>query len=338
MEIDIIFGLLRSALGGGQDNIPEGTDWRRLFSLLQQNHVAALVSEVFANLPAGQKPPRQVLIPWLSEREKATAWYRHQLSVQQEIEALMQQHGIGTLALKGTRLAQFYPKPELREFSDLDLYFSNHDEADRLTQQHLGITVSNDAHHHSKYNYRGVTIESHYDFVNHHYPPSNRRFEEVLKQLAPTPTFEVLFQLRHMAGHFAASRITLRDLVDWHLLTRAHRDSADWDCVARESETSGMADFAGAVNQIVENRFGNHVPLPFSADRETTLKIENDTLYGSIQEHKKENLGRLLWKLRRYSANRWKQRLVYSHDSAWSRLAASLAAHAAKPRSILHKM
>ena len=301
--------------------------------------MAALASEAFDHLPQEQKPPRSVLIPWLSEREKATAWYRHQLDVQHEIEALMHQHGIETLALKGTRLAQLYPLPELREFSDLDLYFYNlHHEADALAQKHLGVTVSNDAHHHSKYDYRGVTIESHYDFVNAHYPPSNRRYEALLKAEAPTPTFEVLFLLRHMAGHFAASRITLRDLVDWHLLSTAHRTAADWDESSKAAKTSGMADFVGSTQHHCTQPLRQRQPAAPQRRRTSFERIENDTIYGNLNEHKEETLGRLLWKLRRYSTNRWKQRLVYSHDSAWSRFLASLTAHAAKPRSILHKM
>lgn len=338
-----MFGLLRSALTGEPTEVPAGTDWQRLFQLLQQNHVAALASEAFGHLTQEQKPPRNVLIPWLSEREKAAAWYRHQLGVQQEIEQLTLQHGIKTMALKGTTLAQLYPQPELREFSDLDLYFySRHHEADQLAAKHLGVQVNNDSHHHTKYDYRGVTVESHYDFVNRHTPPSNRRFEAQLKELATThsqlPTFEILFLLRHMAGHFAASRITLRDLVDWHLLATAHRGDADWEHVATAAEEAGMLGFVGVLNAIAALRFGNENPLPRSEDAALIERVEHDTVYGSLEEHKEENLGRLLWKLRRYRANRWKHRLAYSHDPAWRLFTASLTAHAAKPRSILHKM
>lgn len=338
-----MFGLLRSALTGEPTAVPVGTDWQRLFQLLQQNHVAALASEAFSHLTQEQKPPRNVLIPWLSEREKAAAWYRHQLGVQQEIEQLMLQHGIKTMALKGTTLAQLYPQPDLREFSDLDLYFyDRHSEADQLAAKHLGVHVNNDSHHHTKYDYRGVTIESHFDLVNAHYPPSNRRYEKLLKELSTDncqlPTFEILFLLRHMAGHFAASRITLRDLVDWHLLSTAHRTAADWNKVRNGIKESGMADFAEALNNIVHNRFGTDNPLPHNADSSLVERIENDIIYGNLAEHKEETLRRLAWKLRRYSTNRWKHRLVYQHDPAWRLFLASLTAHAAKPRSILHKM
>ncbi len=194
-------------------------NWWSLFRLLQRNHVAALVSEVFDKMPKEMLPPRAVLIPWLAERDKATEWARYQKDVQDDIVDTLQKHGIQTLVLKGTHIATYYPHPELREFGDLDLYFfDKHDEADRVAKKD----------HHTKYDYRGVTVESHYDFVNTHYPPSNRNYETLLKEQVPSPTFEVLFLLRHMACHFAASRITLRDLFDWTLTCRALNDKVDW--------------------------------------------------------------------------------------------------------------
>lgn len=358
---------MRSAIDG---TVPEmehldAHSWWNLFRLLQQNHVAALASEAFAHMPQEQKPPREVFIPWLSERQKAESWYHHQREVQQEIIDLMQRNGIETLVLKGTRLAQFYPQPELREFGDLDLYFyDRHDEADALAAQKLRVTVTNEAHHHSKYNYRGVTVESHYDFLNAHTPRSNRRYEALLKKLAPSnsspklgdehevqwtsaaraeecaSTFEVLFLLRHMAGHFYASRITLRDVVDWHLLTKAVGESVDWNLVTAAVEESGMTRFMNILNAIATNRLGPTIPHSV-VGATTDSRVEHDIVYGDDLlrgEKDIDGLARLAWKLRRYRANRWKQPLVYAHDSRLSLLLTSLTSHALKPHSILHKM
>ena len=187
-EIDIAFALLRAAIVGVDKDSPFTSplspfiskDWWSLFRLLQQNHVAALTAETVASLDV----PREVKIPWLAESEKAERWHRYQREVQTEIIGVMRQHGIETLVLKGTHLAEYWPTSETREFGDLDLYFyDKHEEADRVAREVLKATVSNDAHHHSKYNYRGVTVESHYDFLNTHYPPSNRRYEVLLKDL-----------------------------------------------------------------------------------------------------------------------------------------------------------
>ena len=387
-EIDIAFELLRIALmdadgcSSTQSLCHSATqslshsvtqplsthEWWHLFRLMQQNHVAAMTADTVAALDV----PREAKIPWLAERDKAERWHRYQKEVQQEIVGTMQKHSIETLVLKGTHTAQYYPTPELREFGDLDLYFyDKHDEADRIAEKELGVTVSNDAHHHSNYNYRGVTIESHYDFVNTHYPPSNRRYEQILKELSHTNSspklgegdrrkavveecvspftfhfslFEVLFLLRHMACHFAASRITLRDLVDWTLTCRALQDKVDWDKVNTVVKDFGMEPFVSALNTIAEQRLSHSVTQPLShsvtqplSHSATLPLVEKDLLYGSVSDHATDGLARLGWKMRRWRANAWKRRMVFS-DSETSLLLASLTSHSMKPASILHKM
>ena len=339
-EIQQIYNLLRAALTGdkphlGEEQI-EASQWWRLFRLLQHN----LVDAVCCDAVAAVAPPREVLMPWLAESDKAERWHRYQAEVQQDIIDTMARNGIDTLVLKGTRTARHYPVPERRRFGDLDLYFyDRHDEADRVAGEALKVEVGNDAHHHSKYNYRGVTVESHYDFLNVHYPPSNRRYEALLKQLSTADgrqaTFEVLFLLRHMACHFASSRITLRDLVDWTLTCRALQGQVDWTLVQETVDGYGMAPFVDALNGVADMQLGYRPPLQSQGgpdNMEAVRRLEHDIVYGG-----RDGMARLRWKLRRWKATAWKRRMVFS-DSKTSLFLASLTSHAEKPQSILHKM
>ena len=344
-EMQLAYNLLRAALTGEKPGTcpTEASRWWSLFRLLQRNRVAALCYEAAA--AAGV--PREVLMPWLAEHEKAVGWHRHQRQVQQQIVDTMSKHGIDTLVLKGTHVAQYYPRPEEREFGDLDLYFyDRHDAADRVAREVLKVEVGNDAHHHSKYNYRGVTVESHYDFVNTHYPPSNRRYEALLKQLSTAngqqPTFEILFLLRHMACHFAASRITLRDLVDWTLTCRTLQEQVDWERVQQEVVEYGMAPFANALNGVADSQLGYRPPLRPQGEgnsMEAVRRLAHGLVYGTTEtdDSGRDGLARLGWKLRRWKAMAWKRRMVFS-DSEPALLLASLTSHAEKPHSILHKM
>ena len=340
---EIAFRLIRSAIDGQPPYLgatPIGTSqWWSLFRLLQRGHMTALTYTVVTGLDL----PREVKIPWLAESEKAERWYHYQLEVQQEVESVMRRRGIDTLVLKGTHTAQYYPRPELREFGDVDLYFYNrHDEADELAHRELGVTILNDAHHHTKYDLRGVTVESHYDFLNRNYPRSNRRLESTLKRMAPSANFEVVFLLRHMAVHFASGRLTLRDLTDWYLTCRALHNEANWPMVNDIIVRSGMSRFAAALNTILERRFDYSTPLSFPVyitNSYTANSLELDIVYGSrySDDSPTDGLARLPWKVRRWFAHRWKRRLAFS-DSELSLLWASITSHLAKPRSILHKM
>lgn len=335
-KIDIAYSLVRSAIDGTKPDMEqlEAAQWWSLFRLLQQNHVAAMTAESMATLEV----PREVKIPWLAESDKVVRWHRYQKSVQQEIIDAMSCHGIETMVLKGIHTAQYYPQPELREFGDLDLYFyDKHDEADRVASEALKVTVGNDAHHHSKYNYRGVTVESHYDFLNTHYPPSNRRYEVMLKELIGNPpTLEVLFLLRHMACHFAASRITLRDLVDWALTCRTLADKVDWQTVEKAIDDFGMTEFVAAIDSIAEQRLSIHLPTSRPCSSDVQSLVEHDIVYGSIDDRTGDGIGRLGWKIRRWRALGWKRKMVYN-DSSLRLVLSSLISHTMKPQSILHK-
>lgn len=345
-ETEIIYALLKAALFGGEAKIPamDANHWWRLFRLMQKNHVAALCYEVVAKAGA----PRDVAMPWLAEYKKATDWHRYQQTVQDDIIETMRKHGIETLVLKGTHTAQHYPNPEVREFGDLDLYFFNrHDEADAVARETLKVNINEDSHHHTKYNYRGVTVESHYDLLNTHYPASNRRYEAILKELISVnhqllpfnfqfSIFEVLFLLRHMAGHFAAGRITLRDLVDWMMTCNALADKVDWSTTRQVIVDYGMSDFASAICQIASQNLGVTIPLGLPQSKRVS-DVEHDMIYGTVDDYSTDGLDRLSWKIKRWRALSWKRRMVYS-DSQCSLLLNSLTSHIQKPQSILHKM
>lgn len=337
-EQETAYQLLRAALNRQEPCLGtkplDTARWWSLFRLLQRNHVAALCYEAAT---AGGAP-REVIIPWLAEYSKVVDWHSYQHNVQDEIVGTMQQHGIKTLVLKGIHTAQYYPRPEEREFGDLDLYFYDlHHEADRVAGGKMGVEVRHNSHHHTKYDYRGVTIESHYDFLNVHYPPSNHRYEKMLKELAPSPTFEILFLIRHMACHFAASRITLRDLTDWYLTCKALREQVDWHQVQGILKQYHMDTFASVLSAIIERQLDYTMPLPGISLLDGDSRVEHDLVYGdATDESDADGFSRLGWKLRRWRALSWKRHMVFG-DSEWVLFLASLTSHAEKPHSILHK-
>ena len=179
-----------------------------------------------------------------------------------------------------------------------------------------------------------------------HYPPSNRRYEALLKQLSTADgwqaTFEVLFLLRHMACHFASSRITLRDLADWTLTCRALQGQVDWTLVQETVDGYGMAPFVDALNGVADMQLGYRPPLQSQGgpdNMEAVRRLEHDIVYGGRENNDggRDGMARLRWKLHRWKATAWKRQMVFS-DSKTSLFLASLTSHAEKPQSILHKM
>lgn len=286
----------------------ETQQWWSVFKLMQRNHVVALCFDAVDKAGA----PRDVLMPWLAEREKAIDWHRHQSDVQQDIVNVMQRNNIPVIVLKGTHLAQYYPQPELREFGDLDFYFGDrHKEADELARRELHITIDTEPHHHTKFDYRGVTVESHYDFFNRHYPASNRQYNCILASLGTSTTFDVLHFLRHAAIHFASQGLNMRDLCDWAFIVTGTSD-VDWGMVKTTMERFGMSDFVATLDNVTHSRLGVASPLWKNCKTGFEEKFEEDMFRSSHTEGKPDR--------------GWKRSLAFS-DSSFSLLVHKVISH-----------
>lgn len=147
--------------------------------------------------------------------------------------------GLRMMVLKGYGLSLDWPVPNHRVMGDLDIYnFGKWREADALVAQNCGIKVDEGHEHHTVFNYKGVMVENHYDFINTKAHRDARKIENRLKLLAekdcrgievlgetiylPSADFNAIFLMRHMGQHFAGEHLNLRQILDWGFFVRAH--------------------------------------------------------------------------------------------------------------------
>lgn len=348
IQVRRLFGLLRQSLSGtlAEEHLFHDVaqkEWEELFVLSQRNKIAAVMLDGVLSLPLAQQPPRSVMIPWMAECQKAEQAYRYKHEAEQELIRFFKQNGINTLILKGTSVSRYYPRPERRPSSDIDIYqYGRQKEADELIARELGVDVTSDGHHHTKYAFRGVTVESHYEFFNTHVPPSSKGYESLLKAMNPeSATFEALLHARHMAVHFVSGKITLRNLCDWAMFLESRRGEVDWKLVSSTFREYGMLPFVAALQYIVETQLAVEPIKELPASREMSLceRVLSDTAYGGIEASDPETPGleRLVWKFRRLRANRWKHGVCFC-DPWLKTLLSSSWAHLQKPQTILHKV
>ena len=74
---------------------------------------------------------------------------------------------IRMMVVKGYGLSLDWPVPNHRPVSDLDIYnFGKWKEADALVAKTCGIRINDGHEHHTIFNYKEVSVENHYDFIN----------------------------------------------------------------------------------------------------------------------------------------------------------------------------
>ncbi len=283
-------------------------------------------------LPDEFMPSKAVKMKYYSHCLQKEGNYRKQQKAIAGLAGFYAESGISMMILKGYGLSLFYPNPSHRPCGDIDIWlYGRQREADELLRRR-GVKIDLDHHHHTVFNFGGVMVENHYDFLNVHAHLSNREIEHELQELVkcsgetvavdgvdvnlPPVDFNALFLLRHAGAHFAAEAIALRHVVDWAMFVKKHHSQIDWERLERVCVRQNMDKFLYCLNGICIDYLGISAELFPAFDRDMKLegRVLEDVLsiYGSNKYIDSGNLISDLWfKFSRWWKNRWKHKLVY---------------------------
>lgn len=325
-------------------------NWEVLFSTAQKQGVAAVVLDgINKCFEKGIKIDIdfQTKMEWIGLVQQMEQHYQQYEKNIKELGAFYSEHGIRMMVLKGYGLAQNYPIPGHRPCGDVDIYlFGEQGKADNLLHEKLGITIDKSHHHHTVFRFKDETVENHYDFVNVHVRPSNKRIEKKLKELAdldvndnfddniifPSVEFNAIYLLRHCASHFASTEMTVRQILDWGFFMEKHHQEINWDDYLPYIKQEGMYRFYNLLGLFCMKHLGFDASI-FHGLFEDNLfeRFSNEIMDPEFKDH--EN-GKLLHSLsvkpRRWWHNRWKNRFCYK-ESAWEEFAYGLWAKVLKP-------
>lgn len=338
--------------------IPSHIEWKEIFSLACSHGLDAIALD---GIQRGHNNHIHIDIDfdtkleWIGNSHFEEVTYHVQEETISSLARFYQMHGIRMMVLKGWGLSQNYPNPSHRPCSDLDIYlFGEQIRGDQLLENELGIKVDKKHHHHTLFEYKGVTIENHYDFFNIHSHRSTRKIENLLKSMAqnavpvktkdgvevwlPSPDFNALFVLRHMATEFAARGMILRQVLDWGLFIKKYHQEVDWDRILPVIREINMHKYLDAVNYIC------YTYLAF--DRDIFVGFGNDSygerIFAELLSPDNNKLNRkgfvvnLYDRFMRWWHNRWKHQIVYP-DSLLSTFFFQIHAHLMKPETLVYR-
>lgn len=357
---EILFASLRSSLFGAEINEAmyrslSAEEWMQLFRFSAKQGVLAIVYDVVSGLPADCQPPRNIRLQWALSVEAIENRYHKQKRLIEKLAQFYTEHGIRMMLLKGYGLSTYYPVPEHRECGDIDIWlYGEQQRADELLSRLKGVDIDEDKHHHTTFVIDGILVENHYDFLNVHAHPSNRQIEIELQRLSreeestiieigdqtvylPSANLNALFILRHAASHFAAAEISLRHILDWVLFVKNNSSDVNWQWLCKIAKEQNMDKFLNALNAISIAYFGldSDIIPKFKRDDELEHRVFNDILSPEFLEQMPERgfVKRLIYRYRRWWANRWKHRIVY-REGLLRTFFVQIYSHLLKPKSL----
>ena len=346
--------LVRLGIGHKTGTLSKIVDWLGIQTLAEKQGLYAIVLDGIENLPESSRPPQDTLLEWIGEVLQGYEYqYEQYCKVIAKLAGFYNSHGYKMMVLKGYASSLDWPKPSHRPCGDIDIWqFGKQKEADAVLAKEKGVVIDSSHHHHTVFNVGEFTVENHYDFINVYAHRSSAKLEKVFKELGqdethfveiygeevylPSPNLHALFLIKHMASHFAAAEINLRQVLDWAFFVEKHTKEIDWDWLNVMLKAYHLKDFTHCLNAICVEELGFGATIFGSVQFNPQLKdkILDDILepvYGLADSM--GFLQRLLYKYKRWQGNAWKQELCYNEsrlESFWTGLWAKML----KPASI----
>lgn len=332
-------------------------NWREVMALCSSQGVTGICFDAFERLEEASRPPKMLLMEWFGQVVSHENLYKQHKVALEHLAQFYEQEGIRMMLLKGYGLSLFWPKPNHRPVGDIDCYnFGQHEKADRRISEKYGIEIDNSHHKHSVFLFENVTVENHYSFLNVHGHRSTAEIERILEEEVkkdlnldlnlnfnlnedreirnlyyPSVRFNSLYLLRHSAEHFASVDVNLRQVLDWGFFVR--ENGVDWEWLLCQLEKVGMKQYLEVLNAICIWYLGFDASLfpDLKADERLVERSLNDMLSPEFQkERHKNSFSEIVYRLRRWNANRWKHDIVY-RESAWQSLCTQVWSHVLKP-------
>lgn len=214
-------------------------DWQRCFDLALQQNVLAMTFPAMSSLPKELRPSFTLWSKWMAYTQSVAELSLYKREVVKKVGSWLAEDGLQTTILKGFSLSALYPNPELREFSDIDIFSGKDYETVNKCFAKNGVEVDSVDGHHAYLNVDSVSVEHHFAFSNTKVKNGLVGPEETLQALVvkdqqptniqgvyyPNSLFTALFVGWHAYEHFLQEKIQLRHVIDWALALKQLSES-----------------------------------------------------------------------------------------------------------------
>lgn len=323
-------------------------DWEELCRLGKRQGVTGVLFEKVQVLPKEVAPPKALVLKWMSHALSIEKQTRAIYARCADFAALMREHGLNTLVLKGVAVSQYYSNPWLREFGDLDCYLYKkcgdrivwdgcYEEGNRIAEQ-AGYEVKRENYKHSAITYQGLEVENHQFSLAIKDGKDTKELERHLRSLVeasgggepigdsnlhcPTADFNALFLTAHAMSHFLYESIKIRHVMDWALFLKAEQDHVDWVGFWRWCDRMHYTRFVQCVNYICVHQLGLQIHAFAVREDETIKRLSTRVLRDIFEGDSLYNKGYKGFRFRlalaaSYFKSMWKFHKVYQQSALW---------------------
>lgn len=324
---NLLCELIKATLCGGSVEPATEVEWQRCFDMALAQNVLAMTFPAMSSLPKEQRPSFTLWSKWMAYAQSVAEQSQYKRQVVEKIGAWLDEDDLSTLILKGFSLSALYPNPNLREFSDIDIFSGENYAAVNACFSKHGVKVDSVDGHHAYLKVDGILVEHHFAFHNTKVKNGLVGPEVALQRLVvsnpqstsmpgicfPFPAFSSLFVGWHAYEHFLQEKIQLRHVIDWVLALRALTPS-DAVVVRQALDNTTWSRFADTMTAIAIHQLGlpqkwfpaNEMEIANSIDEVQEQKVWNDIINTLHTPHSHNSNSRRISIAKRMLKNSWK--------------------------------
>jgi len=292
--------------------------WEELYVMAVRQRVEGIVWDALCDWDLVRCMGEDVRVKWGCSAAIVEDGYKLRYDVGRRVCLALREAGVRYRVLKGVAAASMYPVPSHRKSSDIDILLGDSvGEAHKVLEAKFGVSIALGKNHHDKTVIDGVEVELHRDLFNLAKHRSNVVLQREMMSMYDSSrrTFELLFLVHHAGQHFVDGEMSLLNICDVGLCAVKYGPEIDFAQVRRVARQCGFEQFYDAVGAILVGRL-RMVPVDGWPD------AVSDALVGRVYEAmmspmrvSASRVGRsVLYQMRWFMANRWKQKLVYGQE------------------------
>lgn len=265
---ELLIKIIADAVNGKKTQLPENTDFKKIYKLAENHRVTAVVASGILNCDG---VPDDVKSAFKMALFKCSARHTAQEAEMKNISKLFSENNIEHCFLKGGKISSFYDLPESRFMLDADIYINKKDEekaAELLLKNGYKCEGFSDGKDRAFSKPPCINIELHlelkydYDIGSEYY---KHAFEHLVKcengcELKMTDEDFYVYILSHTAHHFAVAGTGIRNIIDHYYLRKKLLPLCDGKKIENALEETGLKKFGENVDKLCDFWFEGVTP------------------------------------------------------------------------------
>ena len=299
-ERSFFIKMLSDHLTGQQTTDPGNIDWMEVANLARSHQVDGILYR-----QCKEYLPKEIKQSLASAYVATLLSFVNRKKALDEVTEALNNEGITFFEVKGFKIAQYYPIPELRTMGDCDLIIHRSEMPSAIAvMRNLGYSgIDNDHTHDWDCNKNDITFELHdwlVQNVEHTQPDQeaffNEHFDEYVHEGILDWNFHFLYLLMHLRKHFMNTGVGIRQFVD--IAVFLHQGPAlNWQWIESRLEELRLLKFAQSCFTLIHNWFGVDSPIEGALldddfSEKVTEKILDNGVFGFQNESNQGNYER----------------------------------------------